>query len=203
MITIVDYGMGNLGSILNMLKYIKAESTLTSDPGELAQAQKIVLPGVGAFDTAMKRIHELDLFGILNHKALEQRVPLLGICLGMQLMTRNSEEGDMDGFSWIPAETVRFCALGDGNLKIPHMGWNHVKTATPSKLTEGFESDCKFYFLHSYYVKVDRAENCILKACYGIEFDAAIKRDNLYGVQFHPEKSHKYGMKLLQNFANI
>jgi len=201
LITIVDYGLGNLGSILNMFKRIGVEAKITSNSKEIAEADKILLPGVGAFDNAMTRINESGLKEVLNTKAKVDKVPILGICLGMQLLTRGSEEGVLSGLGWIDADTIKFPVIE--GLKVPHMGWNLVTPSTPSKLTQSLPEESRFYFVHSYYVKVDKQENSILKANYGIEFDAAIQNDNIYGAQFHPEKSHKFGMQLLKNFSEI
>ena len=201
MITVLDYGMGNLGSILNMLKRIGADCNLASNLESLEHAEKIILPGVGAFDTAMGRIHESGMLDMLHKKALEERIPILGICLGMQLLTRGSEEGEMDGLGWIPAQARRFPE--NGSVKVPHMGWNLVSPSSSSKLTADFEEETRFYFVHSYAVEADKEEHSILKTSYGIDFDSAIQRDNIFGVQFHPEKSHRYGIRLLNNFAAL
>jgi len=201
MITIVDYGMGNLGSVANMLKRIGALVTISSNPIEIAAATKLLLPGVGAFDNAMTQLNESGMREVLDHKVTVARVPILGICLGMQLFTRSSEEGKLPGLGWVMATTRRFPAAP--NLKVPHMGWNKVKAARESALTQNLPADARFYFVHSYCVFVDSQENSILKTTYGINFDAAIQKDNIYGVQFHPEKSHKFGFQLLQNFVNL
>lgn len=199
MITIVDYGMGNLGSIRNMLKRIGVQSEITGDPEKIEQAGKIILPGVGAFDAAMQLINSGGLLEVLNKKALVEKVPVLGICLGMQLLTESSEEGVLPGLNWINAKTLRFPK--NEKLKIPHMGWNFTRIVHNSPLTENFTEEFRFYFVHSYCVLVTDENNSILKTSYGIEFDSAIRKDNIFGVQFHPEKSHKYGMTLLKNFA--
>ena len=203
MITIINYGMGNLGSVTNMLKKIGVHCKITSDINEIEQAKKIILPGVGAFDAAVSRIDELNLRPVLTYKAKEQKIPFLGICLGMQLLTRGSEEGVIKGLNFVPAQTIKFKFEKDSDLKIPHMGWNFVKENTKSKLTEGFTDEYRFYFVHSYYVLCDNPENSILKTTHGVEFDSAIQHENVYGAQFHPEKSHKYGMHLLTNFSKI
>jgi imidazole glycerol-phosphate synthase subunit HisH len=203
MITIVDYGLGNLGSIVNMLKRIGVKSVITSEREAIARAERIILPGVGHFDRAMERIHQSDLLEILEKKALMEKVPLLGICLGMQLLTKGSEEGRLPGLGWIPAETVRFRFPEGSQLKIPHMGWNVVEHYTPSPLTENLRGEQRFYFVHSYHARVEEERFSILKTVHGYPFDAAIQRDNLYGVQFHPEKSHRFGMHLLENFARL
>ena len=205
MITIVDYGMGNLGSIKNMFKYIGVEATIESDVDKIKDASKILLPGVGSFDTAMKKINESDLKEVLNEKALKEQVPVLGICLGMQLLTNSSEEGSLAGLGWIDAKTMSFKNRIDKKYRIPHMGWNIVNKSNVSLLTNGFEEfdETRFYFVHSSFVKVENEKNSILKTSYGVEFDSAIQKDNIYGAQFHPEKSHKFGMKFFENFARI
>lgn len=203
MITIINYGLGNLGSVQNMLKRIGAPCKITSDLKEIEDAEKILLPGVGAFDSAIQKIDELNLRSILVHKAKVDKIPFLGICLGMQLLTRSSEEGILNGLDLVPAKTIKFKFDNTSNLKIPHMGWNYVKLNTQSKLTEGFTPEHRFYFVHSYKVVCDDNTNSILKTNYGGDFDAAIQNENVYGTQFHPEKSHKYGMDLLTNFAKI
>lgn len=201
MISIVDYGMGNLGSVKNMLKHIGVLSQTIDDPEVLERAEKILLPGVGSFDQAMKRIIESGFLEVLNYKVVTEKIPILGICLGMQLLTIGSEEGKLPGLGWIDAQTIRF--PGNSGLKVPHMGWNLVYPATDSPLTKKLPEESRFYFVHSYYVKVASEENSILKTDYGIKFDAAIQKENIYGAQFHPEKSHKFGMQLLKNFAEI
>lgn len=201
MITVVDYGMGNLGSIGNMLKRLGVPSEITADPARLARASKILLPGVGAFDSAMQRIAASGLRPVLDRKALEERVPILGICLGMQLLTRGSEEGRLAGLGWIPAVTRRFPQLP--GLKVPHMGWNAVTFAGDSPLTAALAADSRYYFVHSYYVQADDPRDSVLTCHYGVTFDAAVAHGNLYGAQFHPEKSHRYGMSFLGNFARL
>lgn len=200
-IAIVDYGMGNLGSILNMFKRIGAPARIVSDPAELERAGKILLPGVGAFDSAMQRIEECGLRRVLDNKALVERVPVMGICLGMQLLTRASEEGRRPGLGWIRATTRRFPALP--GLKVPHMGWNLVQPVNPHPLTQNLPEEPRFYFVHSFYVQVDDPADSLLRAHYGLDFDATIAHGNICGAQFHPEKSHRFGMRLLANFANL
>lgn len=201
MITIVDYGMGNLGSIQNMFKRIGVAAEVTGQVGTLARAHKILLPGVGAFNSAMQCIDDSGLREVLDRKALHERVPTLGICLGMQLLTRCSEEGQLPGLGWIGATARRFPIVT--GLKVPHMGWNLVTPTQPCELTAGLPDESRFYFVHSYYVQVDDERDSVLKAHYGVTFDAAVAHGNIYGAQFHPEKSHKFGMKLLANFARL
>ena len=202
MITIVNYGMGNLGSMLNMFKRIGVKACIEAGPEAIRQAEKLVLPGVGAFDAAMQRINDLvGLRDVLDYKALTEQVPVLGVCLGMQLLTRGSEEGALPGLGWIQGATHRFPR--EAGLKVPHMGWNIAHCATPSKLTTGVGVEPRYYFVHSYCVAVDDPADSIMRTHYGLDFDSAIGRDNIYGVQFHPEKSHKFGMQLLKNFAEL
>jgi glutamine amidotransferase len=201
MITIVDYGVGNLGSIKNMFKRIGVAAEIQSDLDAIDQATKILLPGVGKFDAAMLRINESGLREILERKALVEKVPVLGICLGMQLLTKGSEEGVLDGLGWIDAHARHFQA--EKNLKVPHMGWNLVQSENPNYLIDQLPDESRFYFVHSYYVKVAKQENSLLKTTYGHEFDSAIVSENIFGVQFHPEKSHKFGMALFEQFAEL
>lgn len=202
MIIVIDYGMGNLGSILNMLKKIGATARVSSDSKEIADADKLILPGVGAFDTGMKRLAELDLIGLLNHKVLDLETPTLGVCLGMQLLMKRSEEGILPGLGWINGETIRFrFDSQQTNLKIPHMGWNTIKIQREGVLFNGMDSAARFYFVHSYHVTCDHADDVLTTTNYGYEFVSALQRGNIMGAQFHPEKSHKFGMKLYKNFV--
>jgi imidazole glycerol-phosphate synthase subunit HisH len=204
MITIVDYGMGNLGSVLNMFRRIGVAAEATSNLSVIEKAEKILLPGVGAFGAAMKRIEEGNFKAVLSKKALQDKVPVLGICLGMQLLTNGSEEAMEPGLGWINAEAIKFKFDLATGLKVPHMGWNTVTKKNSSPLTDSLPEDSKFYFVHSYFIKVKTASDCLMQAHYGIDFDAVITNgSNIFGAQFHPEKSHKFGMKLLSNFAAI
>jgi glutamine amidotransferase len=201
MITILDYGMGNLGSVVNMLRHIGAPCEATKDPRKIEKSSKIVLPGVGAFDAAVSRINNSGLREILEKKASLERIPILGICLGMQLLTRKSEEGNLPGFGWIPGDTRRFPR--DIGLKVPHMGWNVAERARPCPLTERLEGEIRFYFVHSFCVQTDDPRDTVLRTRYGVDFAAAVQRGNIMGAQFHPEKSHRFGMQLLRNFAEL
>ncbi len=201
MVIIVDYGLGNLNSIRNMLKYIKCESAITGSPNEIAEASKLILPGVGRFGAGMKGIKDKGLLDILNQKALEEKIPILGICLGMQLLTNGSEEDDAAGLGWIDADTVRF---SESNVyKVPHMGWNEVKVVNKNPIIPDSLIYNKFYFVHSYYVKTKETRDTFLETEHGIRFASGIRKENILGVQFHPEKSHKYGMALFKKFMEM
>ena len=204
MIVIIDYKMGNLGSILNMLKKIGVQSIVSSLPEDILQADKLILPGVGAFDNGMANLKESSLLSVLNEKVLAKKTPILGICLGMQLLTRRSAEGRLEGLGWVEADTVRFrFGKEESTLKIPYMGWNTVMFKTGSVLSSELEDEARFYFVHSFHVVCDREENVAGKTFYGYEFSSAIQNGNIIGVQFHPEKSHKYGLRLLKNFVEM
>ena len=205
MIVIIDYGMGNLGSIQNMLRRVGAKNTLvSSQPDAISTAEKIILPGVGAFDTAVDRLRSGGFIELLEHKANIEKVPMLGICLGMQLLFERSEEGGLEGLGWIEGEVRRFNFARNGEgLKIPHMGWNIVVQNKPSPIFVEMFQENRFYFVHSYHAVCQNAEDVLLRTNYGYDFTSAVQRDNIFGVQFHPEKSHKFGKKLLENFARL
>lgn len=195
--------MGNLGSVLNMLKKIGATAIITSNIEEISKSEKLLLPGVGSFDAAMNRIHELGMFEVLNNLVLENKIPVLGICLGMQLLMDASEEGKMSGFGWIKGQAYNFKGRIPSSLKIPHIGWNDVAVVNENRLTWGFGEEIRFYFVHSYFVHVENPSHSIMKCNYGLDFDAAVSKDNIFGAQFHTEKSHKFGMQFLKNFVSI
>ena len=203
MIVIIDYGMGNVGSILNMIRSIGADAIISSNVSEIRKAKKIILPGVGAFDHAIQNLNNLNLVKILNEMVIDKKTPILGICLGMQLLTKRSEEGKLKGLGWIDAETIRFKSDKKSSLKIPHMGWNEVEIKQESPLFRDMYAEPKFYFVHSYYIKCNNVNNVLTTTPYGIDFASSIMKGNIFGVQFHPEKSHKFGMKLLKNFAEL
>jgi glutamine amidotransferase len=203
MIVIVDYGLGNLGSIKNMFKKIGSESVVSSDKSDIEKADKLVLPGVGRFDQGMMNLRNLELVTVLTDKVIKKKTPILGICLGMQLFMRKSEEGESMGLGWIDAEVVRFKFDDkERHLKIPHMGWNLVMIRKKNALFEELFPEPRFYFVHSYHVACRNQEEVLTQTFYGYEFVSSVKKENIYGVQFHPEKSHKFGMKLLDNFVN-
>jgi glutamine amidotransferase len=202
MIVIVDYHLGNLGSIKNMLKRIGSEALISSNVSDIEKAEKLILPGVGGFDQGMMNLRNLELVSVLTDTVIQKKTPILGICLGMQLFARKSEEGESTGLGWIDAEVVRFKFDDkERHLKIPHMGWNGVRICQNDPLFEEMYPEPRFYFVHSYYVICKNESDIVTKTFHGYEFVSAIKKENIYGVQFHPEKSHKFGMKLLDNFV--
>lgn len=201
MIVIIDYKMGNIGSVTNMIKKIGYESLVTSDIQKVQSATKIILPGVGHFDKAMSNLRELNLIDMLNQKALVEKVPILGICLGMQLLSERSEEGNSSGLGWIKGEVCKFSFGENQNkLKVPHMGWNTIHQQKGSDLLENLNSNPRFYFVHSYHFKCHDSADILCTSDYGYSFVSAVSHENVFGVQFHPEKSHKFGMMLLRNF---
>ncbi len=203
MIAIIDYGMGNIASVLNMFKRIGVnEVVLTKDIQTIEAADKILLPGVGAFDNGVKNLRESGILPILNKRVLIDKVPLLGICLGMQLLTNKSEEGIEEGLGWIDAETIKFRFPSDSDLNVPHMGWNYIYVKKKSDLIDS-KSKSKFYFVHSYFVKCKNEQDVLATCKYGSEFTCMVQKDNIMGAQFHPEKSHKFGMELFEKFSKL
>ncbi len=201
MIAIVDYGMGNIASVKNMLRHLGCTDVqLTADPEVIRVSDKIVFPGVGAFDHGMENLKKTGVINALHSAVFDQKKPLLGICLGMQLLTKGSEEGILPGLGWISAYTRKF--RNHESLKVPHMGWNYVRVTNPNHLLKK-EKRYKFYFVHSYYVKCEDKSNQLATCNYGLPFDCAIQQDNIYGVQFHPEKSHQYGFELFKGFLSL
>jgi glutamine amidotransferase len=197
MITIVDYKLGNSGSVLNMLKYLNIKAEITSDKAKIKNADKLILSGVGSFDTGMKNLNGMGLVDLLQEIVTIKKISVLGICLGMQLMGKQSEEGVEKGFGWIDASSKKF---DNKILPVPHMMWNTLKLAGMSKLFSNFETELRFYFAHSFYFDCAKTENVLATTSYSIEFPSVVEHENIVGVQFHPEKSHKMGMKLLSNF---
>jgi len=203
MLVIVNYGMGNLGSLRNMFRFIGLEAEVESSPDRIAQASKLILPGVGNFDAAIKAINKVyGLSNVIKRKALEEKVPLLGICLGMQLLLDSSEEGSLPGLGLISGKVLRF--PHHESLKVPHMGWNFARpTKGNNQFQQSLCSDARYYFAHSYYAKVANPEDSLMKTTHSVEFDSAVMRGNIFGVQFHPEKSHRFGIELLKKFVDL
>ena len=198
MIVVVDYGMGNLGSIANMIKKTGHKCVITADLEEIKNATKLILPGVGSFDNGMSNLAELGMIKVLSQKVLIEKTPILGICLGMQLMTKSSEEGTLAGLGWVDAISKKFVS---DTLKIPHMGWNIIKHQKSSHLFDELESEKRFYFVHSYCVSCNQKVDILTNTNYIQDFVSSFEKENIIGVQFHPEKSHKFGMSLIKNFV--
>jgi glutamine amidotransferase len=202
--TIIDYGTGNIGSIANMLKKIGEESVITAEREKIEQARRLILCGIGAFDDGISKLKALGIIDVLKKKVLQDNIPILGICLGMQLFTKGSEEGSKEGLGFVNAYTRRFNFSGLNSEKIfriPHMGWNLAEAVKPSPLYNDMYPDSRFYFVHSYHVILENKEDELLQTSYGYSFTSAFQKDNIMGVQFHPEKSHKYGIRLYENFV--
>ena len=204
MITIVEYGLGNIQAFMNVYRRLNIEVRTATTAAELRGASKVILPGVGSFDHAIERLAQSGMRDALDDLALRQGVPILGVCVGMQMLGRGSDEGRLPGLGWIEGQVRSLESRGwAGNLPVPHMGWNDVRPVVNSRLFEGLDSDARFYFLHSYYFLCDRDENSLAVADYGGDFACATHVGNIFGVQFHPEKSHHFGARLLQNFAEM
>jgi glutamine amidotransferase len=202
MIVIVDYGVGNVGSILNMLRKIGAKARLGSLAEDIRAADKLILPGIGHFGHGMAKLQQTGLVPLLEEEALARRKPFLGICLGMQMMTRGSEESEAPGLGWVPAATHRFAEKP--NLRVPHVGWNSVEPGPSARLFDQHPDEPeRFYFVHSYFVRTDHRDHTAATCRYGDDFAASFEVDNLFGVQFHPEKSHQFGIRLLSRFAQL
>lgn len=201
-VAVIDYGMGNIGSICKMLRLVGAEGVVSSDPRQLRTADKLILPGVGHFDRAMANLSAANLVDELKELVQTREMPILGICLGMQLMCCSSEEGTQAGLGFLDARVRRFDFQGDRRLKVPHMGWRELEIARPSPLLNGLEAESRFYFVHSYFVDCANDSDVLARSSYGLPFVSAFERDNVRGVQFHPEKSHRFGIRLFQNFVS-
>lgn len=202
MLLIVNYGIGNVGSIKNMLKKVGVGAIVSSNVEEVKKADKLILSGVGSFDSAMEYLKERKLIDILNEKVINQKTPILGICLGMQIFTKKSEEGKLPGLGFVNAETIKFrIKTINSKLKIPHMGWNSVNIKKDSFLFNKMPKEARFYFAHSYHVVCHNQADILTTTIYGYEFISSFQKDNIIGVQFHPEKSHGFGMKLFKNFV--
>ena len=202
MIAIIDYGVGNIASIHNMLRKIGVDSVLTSNVDEIKNADRLILPGVGAFDACAIKLRSSGLLDILDDTAHHARKPILGICVGLQLLFEGSEEGKEPGLNWVKGKVVRFQpSRMKETLKIPHMGWSDVEARQTHPLAEGLQQESRFYFVHSYHAQVNDENDILFAAEYGYTFPAAVCHHHIAGVQFHPEKSHRFGMQLLSNFA--
>jgi glutamine amidotransferase len=204
MITIIDYGVGNIFAFQNVYKRLNIPTKIATTSQDLSDAKKLILPGVGSFDYAMAQLNASGMRETLDELVLKQKVPIIGICVGMQMMGNRSDEGILDGLKWIDSEIIKFdINLIKQRTKLPHMGWNDVLPISDHPLFHGLNKEAIFYFLHSFYFKCNNPKESIAISNYGISFSSAVNRENIYGIQFHPEKSHEYGEKLLQNFANL
>jgi glutamine amidotransferase len=204
MIAIVDYGLGNIGAFVNVYNKANIKVVVAKTADELKGARKLVLPGVGHFDHAMELLQHSGMRDTLDRLVLDDKVPVIGICVGMQILARTSEEGSLPGLGWIDADVKAFKSWEAArNMPLPHMGWNDVRPHNSSPLFAGLETDARFYFLHSYYVSCGRQDDVLATCDYGAEFSCAVRHANVYGVQFHPEKGHSFGNRLLKNFAEL
>lgn len=204
MIVIVDYGMGNVGAIVTMLDFLGFDAQVSADSVVLNQASHLILPGVGAFDRAMRSLRDLNLIAPLEVAVLERKTPILGICLGMQLLGRSSQEGPgKSGLGWIPADTIRLNAEAEQELKVPHVGWSPVTPVKNAPLFKNSGDAARFYFVHSYHMRCDNSFNISATCEYGETICCAVSHGHIHGVQFHPEKSHRHGMTLLRSFAEL
>ena len=204
MIAIVDYGLGNIRAFSNTYKRMNIDTQVVTRADELRSASKVILPGVGAFDHAMALLQASGMRETLDELVLRRKVPVLGICVGMQILAEGSDEGQLPGLGWIAGRVRAFKSVPQSaGLPLPHMGWNDVQPIAGLRLFDGLETDARFYFLHSYFFECAQADGTAATAAYGIDFSCAVRSDNVYGVQFHPEKSHHFGAQLLKNFAEL
>lgn len=204
MITILDYGLGNLAAIANIYKPHNVPVKFAQKPEDLEVVERIIIPGVGSFDTAMQLLNDSGMRPLLEQKVLTERIPVLGICVGMQVLANSSEEGVRSGLGWIPGRVKKFRPRdGQSKIVLPHMGWNDVRPRSAHPLFHQLESNAKFYFLHSFFFDCEHSQNTLAITDYGGEFSSGVFRDNIFGMQFHPEKSHHFGTRFLLNFAEI
>jgi len=204
MITLIDYGVGNIFAFQNVYKRLDIPTKIAKSSQDLMDAQKLILPGVGSFDYAMNRLNDSGMREKLDELVLDKKIPVIGICVGMQMMGNRSDEGKEEGLKWIDGDILKFDEkLIQHRTKLPHMGWNDVVPVNNHFLFNGLERDAIFYFLHSFYFKCKNPSDTIATSEYGKQFSSAVNRDHIFGIQFHPEKSHHYGERLLHNFATL
>lgn len=204
MIAIIDYGVGNIRAFTNIYRQLDIPIKIARKVEDLTDVSKIILPGVGAFDHAMEQLEQSGMRQRLDELVIHYKVPVIGICVGMQMLAHSSDEGKLPGLGWIDASVKKFDASKiNFSTHLPHMGWNDINPVKENGILKGLENDAKFYFLHSYYFHCNDALDTIAVTDYGIEFSCAVNKNNIYGVQFHPEKSHEYGIQLLKNFAEL
>lgn len=204
MIAIIDYGSGNIQAIKNIYKKLKIKCKFVSEPSQLDGVNKIILPGVGAFDEAMTQLNESGLREVLDLMVLEQKIPVLGVCVGMQIMATSSDEGELDGLGWFNAQVKLFDEhIINHKPKLPHMGWNEIQTMSDHSIFTSIDTEKGYYFLHSYYFECHDEKDVLATTNYGEVFHCAVNKGNIYGFQFHPEKSHSNGINLFKNFAEL
>lgn len=204
MITIIDYGLGNIRAFVNVYERLNIRTKVAHKAEDIKDATKIILPGVGAFDYAMSQLNASGMRDELEKQVLENKIPIMGICVGMQILAKSSDEGNLPGLGWIDGEVKLFdSSLIQYKTRLPHMGWNSINPVNENPLLAGFNNESRFYFLHSYYFVCKRSEEVIATTTYGIHFSSAVNEENIFGIQFHPEKSHSNGIQLLHNFANL
>lgn len=204
MIGIIDYGLGNIKAFANVYKNLGLHHMIIRNAEDLENVNKIILPGVGAFDHAMMLLNNSGMRNKLDELVLDKKIPVLGICVGLQILAKSSEEGNLPGLGWIDAEVIKFDASNiPYKTRLPHMGWNVIENSTENSLLSFLENNPRFYFLHSYYFKCNQSVDSIAQTNYGGYYTSAINKDNIYGVQFHPEKSHHNGIQVLKNFGNL
>ena len=204
MITIIDYGLGNVKAFANVYKKLNIPAVIAQHVKELKHVSKVILPGVGSFDSAMQKLEKSGMRQFLDEMVLHRHVPVLGICVGMQMLARSSEEGVLPGLGWMDGEVKRFKPSSEGHLiPVPHMGWNDIRTINQNALLDGLDDNSRFYFLHSYFFQCRREEDILALTDYGGNFASIVNFTNIFGVQFHPEKSHQWGIRLLENFARV
>jgi glutamine amidotransferase len=202
MIAIIDYGMGNKHSVYNALKYIGVDACISRNANEISKAEKIILPGVGAFGAAMENLRQFGLTEILNEEVIIKGKPFLGICLGMQLLAeKGTEKGFFQGLGWIAGDVLKL-QPEDTGLKLPHVGWNDIELVKDVALFKGLRKERAFYFVHSYAIQLKNSQDLVAESDYGVKFTAAVQKDNIFATQFHPEKSQKNGLIVLENFIN-
>jgi imidazole glycerol-phosphate synthase subunit HisH len=203
MITVISYGLGNINAFCNIFNRLNIPVTLASDANQLAKAEKVILPGVGSFDYAMTMLQASGMKDTLDELVTVKKIPVLGVCVGMQMLGHSSEEGKMKGLSWIDGEVKQFDSRLNGGMILPHMGWNTIEKEGENLLLEGIGSNARFYFLHSYYFTCRNSNDSVAATDYGIRFTSMVSKGNIFGIQFHPEKSHQAGIKVLGNFAKL
>lgn len=204
MISIIDYGLGNIHAFVNIYKSLNIQTKVVSDHHDIINADKLILPGVGAFDSAMQKLKSINILDSINEFTLIKKKPILGVCVGMQIMAKSSEEGEIEGLGWIDSNVKLFNSNNlNSDYPVPHMGWNNILPEKENILLKGLSKESFFYYLHSYYFECNDPENIIATTEYINKFTCVVSKENIFGIQFHPEKSHDAGMQMLLNFARL